>query len=506
MTGSTPRPSPSADFFEFGPFKLEIATRSLYRGDEFVTVTPKALDTLFVLVEEAGRLVTKDELMQKVWPDAFVEDGSIANNISMLRKLLNPYFEGEGPIATVARRGYRFTEPVRLRNAKAQISLSTDSGTGRLTDDARQAVAIADAVIAARKTANSADVPPAVWTDNPNVTLHVTSNVTPGTMFFAAIALVAATVVVTLYLRPVVSAPIAANSETARPALSSNPDAVKHYLSGLDALRMHDMKRSTELLLQATQEDPSFAQAHSALSIAWRVLGHDEKSKASAKTALDLSPRLGREDQLAVQGAYYEVMSDWPRALEKYQALWNFFPENPAYALKTVHQQLLGGRLDDARRTLDQMRALPPPNDTDPRIDQVEADWFFRQGRFEETIAVTTKGIEHAKARNSQQLLARMMLVQGRARMRLGSIEQARALFKESQRLFEELDDQGGVADVLRADGIALALGGDYAGGRRCLDRALQVATRISHQRLIPDILAARAELDQKMAHADDER
>src|SRR5690349_10828594 len=102
-------------FFEFGPFRLTVSTRSLYRGAEFVPVSPKAVDTLFVPVENAGQLVTKDELLQKVWPDAFVEEGSIANNISMLRKLLNPCFEGDGPIATVPRRGYRFTEPVRLR-------------------------------------------------------------------------------------------------------------------------------------------------------------------------------------------------------------------------------------------------------------------------------------------------------------------------------------------------------------------------------------------------------
>src|SRR5215470_9742564 len=61
--------------------------------------------------------------MQRVWPDAFVEEGSIANNISILRKTLNPDFAGEGPISTVARRGYRFTAEVSLRSATAEITL-----------------------------------------------------------------------------------------------------------------------------------------------------------------------------------------------------------------------------------------------------------------------------------------------------------------------------------------------------------------------------------------------
>jgi len=56
-----------------------------------VPLAPKVFDTLLILVKEAGRVVTKDELMQQVWPDAFVEEGSIANNVSTLRKLLNPF-------------------------------------------------------------------------------------------------------------------------------------------------------------------------------------------------------------------------------------------------------------------------------------------------------------------------------------------------------------------------------------------------------------------------------
>ena len=88
-----------------------------------VPLAPKVFDTLLILVKEAGRVVTKDELMQQVWPDAFVEEGSIANNVSTLRKLLNPDFEGEGPIATVPRRGYRFTDELRLRSATGEIAL-----------------------------------------------------------------------------------------------------------------------------------------------------------------------------------------------------------------------------------------------------------------------------------------------------------------------------------------------------------------------------------------------
>lgn len=98
---------------EFGPFRLDCSTKSLYRDGAFVPLTPRAVELLCLLVQAPGRLVTKDEILQRVWSDAHVEDGSIANSIWMLRRVLNPHFEGEGPIATVARRGYRFTAPVR---------------------------------------------------------------------------------------------------------------------------------------------------------------------------------------------------------------------------------------------------------------------------------------------------------------------------------------------------------------------------------------------------------
>jgi DNA-binding winged helix-turn-helix (wHTH) protein len=120
---SSTTPSGAEDFYEFGIYRLEVSSRSLFRSGEFVPLAPKVFDTLLILVKEAGRVVTKDELMQQVWPDAFVEEGSIANNVSTLRKLLNADFEGEGPIATVPKRGYRFTADLRLRSATGEIAV-----------------------------------------------------------------------------------------------------------------------------------------------------------------------------------------------------------------------------------------------------------------------------------------------------------------------------------------------------------------------------------------------
>ena len=101
---------------EFGPFRLEPAERQLRRDGKPLPLTPKAFDTLLVLVENAGRAVGKDELMEKVWPGTSVEEATLAQNIFALRKAL----AGAQHIETVPKFGYRFVTPVREVAAPAR--------------------------------------------------------------------------------------------------------------------------------------------------------------------------------------------------------------------------------------------------------------------------------------------------------------------------------------------------------------------------------------------------
>src|SRR5258706_16287111 len=107
--------------YEFGPFRLDPGSRALYRGAEFIALTPKRAEIVLLLGQEAGRVVTKEQLLERVWPGVVVEEGTIANNISALRKVIDPgEFGADGPIATVPRRGYRFTATVTPVQAGAQ--------------------------------------------------------------------------------------------------------------------------------------------------------------------------------------------------------------------------------------------------------------------------------------------------------------------------------------------------------------------------------------------------
>jgi DNA-binding winged helix-turn-helix (wHTH) protein/pimeloyl-ACP methyl ester carboxylesterase len=98
--------------YEFGPFRLEQSERRLLREDRAIPLPGKAFDTLSVLLERHGKLVSKQDLMEAVWPESVVEENNLDRNISTLRKTLGEQDSGEPFIETVPRVGYRFVAPV----------------------------------------------------------------------------------------------------------------------------------------------------------------------------------------------------------------------------------------------------------------------------------------------------------------------------------------------------------------------------------------------------------
>lgn len=99
--------------YEFGDFLFVPSERLLLRNGEAVALSSKVFDTLAVLVENSGRVVQKDDLMKRVWPDAIVEESGLTRNISILRKSLGEDSAGQPFIETVPKVGYRFLAKVR---------------------------------------------------------------------------------------------------------------------------------------------------------------------------------------------------------------------------------------------------------------------------------------------------------------------------------------------------------------------------------------------------------
>lgn len=120
----------------FGPFRLDTTEKMLLRDEAPIALTPKAFEILAVLVRRNGHLVDKDELLKSVWPDSFVEESSLTQNIYVLRKALGEAPDEHRYIETVPRRGYRFVAAVQEN--RDSIILQPAEGRNGIPDSAKQ--------------------------------------------------------------------------------------------------------------------------------------------------------------------------------------------------------------------------------------------------------------------------------------------------------------------------------------------------------------------------------
>ena len=133
----------------FGPFRLDSTKRVLWRGDQLVHLPPKALDVLLALAEQAGDVVSKDELISRVWPDTFVEEANLSVNVAALRKALGTQDDGRHFIETIPKRGYRLLgaearPPEPARKAVAVLPFRVLGGTA---EDQYLGLGLTDALI-----------------------------------------------------------------------------------------------------------------------------------------------------------------------------------------------------------------------------------------------------------------------------------------------------------------------------------------------------------------------
>src|SRR5258706_15969594 len=101
--------------YRFGPFELQPDKRRLLKDGETISLRPRAFDLLVALVDRAGQLVTKDELLERVWPKSVVEEAALHVQVSALRKVV-----GADAITTLSGRGYQFTLPVTRGEGEAE--------------------------------------------------------------------------------------------------------------------------------------------------------------------------------------------------------------------------------------------------------------------------------------------------------------------------------------------------------------------------------------------------
>lgn len=286
----------SQQIYEFGDFRLNKPERLLTRSGEPLALTPKAFDLLVLLVERHGSLLTKDELMNAVWTDSFVEEANLNVNISTLRKVL-----GESSfIETVPKKGYRFAADVSEIDAEPDIIIANYTKTRIIKEEAETSEREPQ-ILPARQTRNNRNL-----------------------IFTLLIGSLAVLLVGAFFYFGQINSPnqIAPSAEVV--------DLHRRGREAMERRNAEDIKRAIHFFELAIEKDENFALAHAGLSDAYSylidydVLPPEEihrKSKAEARRALELDDTLGKShlslgNMLRDEWDFAESVKQIKRAIE----------------------------------------------------------------------------------------------------------------------------------------------------------------------------------------------
>ncbi len=274
-----------------------------------------------------------------------------------------------------------------------------------------------------------------------------------------------------------------AESTFLQSALPSNSDAARWYSEGLAKLRSFDALGARDLLSRAVTADPGYSLAHSALAQAWLALGYDSKGREEAKAALDNARGLNRENQLLVEGGYYEAERDWPKAIDTYRTLFNFFPDSPEYGLALVHAQTLAGQGKEGMLTLQKLRSLPREADLDPRLDlaTVNAASLLTDNALQAKAA--DSAVRKGRLTGAKLLVAEARVQQCRALANMGDFTRSNAACEESRAIYEAAGDGRGTATVLHTMAEVPMDRGDFDRAEDLYGKALAIVRRIGDAR-----------------------
>jgi DNA-binding winged helix-turn-helix (wHTH) protein/tetratricopeptide (TPR) repeat protein len=521
--------------YEFGGFHLDTRRRELLQGGRPVALFPRCFDALLLLIEHRGELLDKDFLLHALWPEAVVEENSLAKVISDVRRVLGAGAREQGCIATIPRRGYRFTAEVTvLRGSTREPPIQTPREvrtlavlpfeiTNPLPGDEFLKLGLADALItrlgALRHTplrptsaiARFANEPaaPADAARQLGVDAVITGSLRrAGDKVRVTVQLVAAEVVLwaekfdadardaleledSLAQRVADALTLALTRGEAPPAprrYTNDPVAYDHYLRG----RYLWSKRTRESVLAAVQcferaisIDPRYALAYSGLGDCWIQLGlraavsqslRPREAMPRARVAAEKA--LAIDDSLAAAHATLgQVLFtyEWRRTegLREFTRALELEPNHPN-ANHWYAMSLAGlGRYDEA---LVQIRRA---HEIDPLSIMVRANIgyiLYRSGRYDEAVA-------HLK--HTVQLEPGAVM----SRYRLALALEAQGSYAEALTEFAAM--QPSEADPLGFTGMArtLALAGRADEARRMLAELEKLALR----EYVPAALLAEA-------------
>lgn len=455
--------------YEFGPYRLDVAERQLLKGGEPVALYPKAFDTLAALVRKHGHLVTKDELLKEVWPDTFVEESNLCNNISLLRKALGE--DRHGYIETVPRYGYRFVGDVReIRIPEEEMTLREHTVTRFVVEE--------------EDDRESGEVEPARPPQSLNLPALVARPRGGRSRLYATGVAVVIGVAALVYWR----APDAGErtgkegvralrsnlrgGERTRAARhhTENVEAYEAYLRGLyfwSKRTEEGLTRSVEYFEQATRLDPHYALAYAGLADSYALLRHYgfgpvsgeealQKARAAATKSLSLDDSIAEAHAASglirtLEGDFVGAEVDFKRALE-------LMPDSSVAHFRYASFLLPRKRLEEAETHARRAQELDPLSTINCSN---YASILFFQRRYPEAVEYSRKALEIDPHHFHGLLILALSYEQ------MGRYTDAVALLEKRKELRGSHPDH----ETLRSLGHAYALSGRSGEARRMLSQ-----------------------------------
>jgi|HubBroStandDraft_6_1064221.scaffolds.fasta_scaffold00165_2 serine/threonine protein kinase/tetratricopeptide (TPR) repeat protein len=272
-------------------------------------------------------------------------------------------------------------------------------------------------------------------------------------------------------------------SDGVRAELPSNSEAMRPYSEGLAKIRAFDALSAREFLSQAVAADPSFSLAHSELASTWWSLGYDSDAQQEAKKALEEAVNLSREKHLLVEARFYETSRDWGKAIQAYQTLFSFFPDNLDYGLQLANAETAGGHGKDALKHLSALDALGVQTKENPRIDLARSYAAGSLGDHKLRLETARRAAQKAGEQGAKLLVARARISECRALADLGENEKATSSCEEARQIYEAAGDRSGLEQTLHEMAEVPINQGDFAAAGKLYSQALTLARAIGNQR-----------------------
>lgn len=285
--------------------------------------------------------------------------------------------------------------------------------------------------------------------------------------------------------------------------LSSNPDAMRFYSEGISRLRELDRRGARDFFLMAVKADPKFSLAYSGLSQSWLELGFIKNARDAAKTALDLSDSLSREERLLVEGRYHQANYDSDEAIRCYQSLLTFFPDNLEYGLLLANAQNSAGMITDATETIKLLRKMPSPFNDDPRIDLADIG-IYEVYDPERILKLAQTAVEKARLRGSELLEAKALSYEGGALGVLNQRVAGMAAYERAKEIYKSYDAKGDLLILDEYLSNALLDFGDFNNALKLNDHSLQNYQQADDERNVAVTYLTRSLMQRWSGKADE--